>query len=88
MKRIESFNIPQMTDHDAMSDIVTEDINENGSVQDGEDSVENMDFETFKNEAEYVSPEDIPQQTAEELKRVKQASKIGRALSGLQFILH
>jgi hypothetical protein len=77
-----------MTDHDAMKDIAIDDIDKNESVQDGEDGVENMDFETFEDEADYVSPQEISQKTAEQLKQVELTSKIGKAIYRLQTILH
>lgn len=86
-KHGESFDLPQMTDHDAMEDIAVEDLNENGSVQDGEDSVDGMGFEEFKDEADYVSPEEVSPETAAELKKIEQTTKLGRAIYGLQSIL-
>ncbi len=82
-----NFELPQMTDHDAMEDVALENEEINGSVEMEEQSVDGMGFEEFKNEADYVAPEDVSPETVEELKQKQIMSKVGRAIFRLQSIL-
>lgn len=82
-----NFDLPQMTDHDAMEDVALENEEINGSVDMEEQGVDGMGFEEFKNEADYVAPEDVSPETVEGLKQRRITSKVGRAIFRLQSIL-
>jgi len=87
MKHNAEFTIPNMTDHDAMSDIAIDDINENGSSQESEVN-EEMNFETYENEAEYVSPDEVTPETAAEIKQLKRVSRLGGAAYRISSLFH
>lgn len=83
-----NFELPQMTDHDAMEDVALEDEEINGSANMEEQGVDGMGFEEFNDEENYVAPENVSQETVEELKQKQITSKVGRAIFRLESILH